>query len=119
MVDVVVAHEPLVDALGVVEQREVEVGVERLDLVEVERREEPVPPAERGVRVDQHVLVLVGDPQDLLEHRAAEGVEPGDRQVEDAPRRDVRGLVVHHLPDVADDQVVARLLRRVLLTASR
>ena len=60
VVDVVVAHQALVDGLGVVEQGDVEVGVERLDLVEVERGEQPVPPAERGVRVDEHVLVLVG-----------------------------------------------------------
>ena len=57
----VVAQQPLVDALGVVQQRDVQVGVERLDLVEVERGEQPMPPAERGVGVDEHVLVLLGE----------------------------------------------------------
>ena len=76
VIDVVIAHEPLVNALGVVEQREIQIGVERLDLVVIERGEQPVPPAEGGVRVDQHVLVLLGDFENLLEHRPAKRVEP-------------------------------------------
>ena len=102
------------NALGVVEQRDVEVGVERLDLVVIKRGEQPVPPAERGVRVDQHVLVLLGGLEDLLEDRAAERVEPADRQVQNPPRRDVGGLLVHHLADVADLQVDAAFVGQFL-----
>jgi hypothetical protein len=75
VVDVVVAAEPLVNALDVVDDRQVEVGVERLDLVEVERGEQPVAPAERRVRVDDDVLVPLGLLEDLLEDGPAERVQ--------------------------------------------
>ena len=77
-----------------------------------------MPPAERGVGVDEHMLVLLGDAQNFFEDRPAQRVQPGDRQVENAARRDIGGLGVHHLADVADLQIMPRRLRR-RFTASR
>ena len=52
--------EPVVDDLDVVHQADEHVRVQLLDLVEVERAEEAVPPAERRVRVDDDVGVVLG-----------------------------------------------------------
>jgi hypothetical protein len=114
VVDVMVAVETLVDRLGIVEQRQVQIGIELLDLVVVERGEQPVPPAERRVRVDDDVLVLVRGAEDLLEHRAAERVEAGDREVQNSPGWDVGRFLVHHLADVTHFEVVAALMRGLL-----
>ena len=61
VVDVVVAEQALVNGLDVIEEREVEVGVEGLDLVEIERCKQTVPPPECRVRIDQDVLVPLGE----------------------------------------------------------
>ncbi len=95
------------DGFGVVEQRDVDIGVELLDLVEVEGGEEAMPPAECGVGIDQDVLVLLGLAEDFLENGTAEGIEAGDRDVQDAAGGDVGRLVVHHLSDVEDRQIMA------------
>ena len=95
------------DGLGVVQQSHVEIGAEGLDLVEIEGGEEAVSPAEGCVRVDDDVLVLVGDAENLLEDRTAESVEPGDGEIEDSALRHVRGFGVHHFSDVADFDVQA------------
>ena len=65
-----VAREALVDAFSVVEHRDVEIGVEGLDLVEVEGGEEAVLPAEGGVGVDEDVLMAWGFGKDVAEDRA-------------------------------------------------
>ena len=70
-----IAEQPLVNALGVVEHGDVEIGVEDLELIEVKRRKQPMPPAERGVCVNEHVLVLIRRAQDLLEYRPAERID--------------------------------------------
>ena len=64
--------------------------------------------------VDDDVLVLAGDVHDLLEHRPAERIEPGDRQIENPPGRHVGGFLVHHFADVADLQVQAVLVSDLL-----
>jgi adenylate kinase len=59
------------------------------------------------MRVDQHVLVLVGDAEDFLEDGPAKGVEARDGEIENPARRDIGRFFVHHLADVTDDQIKA------------
>lgn len=99
-IDLVVAVQAGVDDLDVVEQADEGVGLQVLHLVEVEGREQPVAPAEGGVGVDDDVFLALRVADDVLERRAAQGVEPGELQVEDLPGLHVRGLVVHHVADV-------------------
>ncbi len=110
--DIVIAFEPLMDVLDIVHEREVEVGVECLHLVKIEGGKEPVLPSKRGVGVDQDVLVLLGQPQNFLEDRTPQGIEPGDGKIEDSPRRDIGGFGVHHASDMADGQLNAALMRK-------
>ncbi len=114
VIDVVIAGETLVDALGVVEERDVKIGVEGFDLVVIERGKEAMPPAEGGMRVDQHMLVLVGDLENLFEDRPAKRVEPADRKVENPPLRNIGCFLVHHLADVNDFQIDAIFVSELL-----
>ena len=104
-----IAKQSLVHALGIVQHRDVDIGVENLQLIEIKSREQPMPPAEGGVGVNQHVLVLIGDAKNFLEHRPAKRVKPGDRQIENPPGWYIRRFGVHHLPDVADHQIMPGL----------
>ncbi len=65
--EVVVAHHALVDGFDVVDEGDVEVGVEGGELVEVEGGEEAVLPAEGGVGVDDDVFVVVHIGEDVAE----------------------------------------------------
>ena len=71
----VVAEHALVDGFDVVDEGDVEVGVEGGELVEVEGGEEAVFPAESGVGVDQDVVVLGRFGDDVAHDGAAELVE--------------------------------------------
>ena len=92
--------------IQVIDQRHVQVGVEGRHLVVVERREQPVLPPKRGVRVDNHRLLLVHVGEDVLEHRPSQGVQPGQREVENLAGSDVGRLGVHQVADVVDVYVV-------------
>ncbi len=75
VLEVVVAEHALVDGFDVVDEGDVEVGVECGELVEVEGGEEAVLPAEGGVGVDDDVFVVVHVGEDVAEHGAAKRVE--------------------------------------------
>ena len=107
--DVVFAEQPLVDRVDVVHQGDVDVGIQRGHVIEVEGLEEAVLPAEGGVGVDDDVLILLGSDEHVLEDGPAEGVEACPRQVEDAAVDDVGGLGVHHFSEVAERDIVASI----------
>ena len=104
-------QQALVDDLDVVDEAHKQVGLERLDLVEVERAEEAVTPAEGGVCVDDDVLAVLALGDGVLERGPAERVEPAEREVEDAPGLDVGGFLVHQVADVVDVDWFALLAR--------
>ena len=112
-VDLMLLVEAVVHHLDVVHQADEHLGLEHLQLVEVERAEEAVPPPERGVRVDDDVRVLgdgAGGADHVLQHRAAQAGQAAPRQVQDAARAHVRRLAVHHVSDVEElDAPVAPL----------
>jgi hypothetical protein len=96
----VLARQPLVDGVEVVNEDDVEVGVELDHLVVVERGEQPVLPAERRVRVDDHRVVLLDFCQDVLEHRATQRRQARQRQIKDAAGPHIGRLGVHEIADV-------------------
>ncbi len=98
----VVAEHAGVDDFDVVDEGDVEVGFELGELVEVEGGEEAVLPAEEGVGVDDDVFVFVHVGDDVAHDGAAEGVEAGEGEVEDAAGGDVGGFAVHHVAEVVD-----------------
>jgi hypothetical protein len=86
-------------------------GLQLLHLVEIERAEEPVPPAEGGVRVHEHVLVAAlwamtslnaARRSELSRERGRSRMRPGAR----------RALAVHHVADVVHLDRLALLARR-------
>ena len=62
------------------------------------------------MRVDDRGFMLVNIGEDVLENRAAEGVQSGARQIENLPSANIRGFCVHHVPDVVDLDAFATLL---------
>ena len=106
----VTAVQPLVHHLHVVDEADEHVGFELRDLVEVERGEQAMPPAEGGVRVQDHIPVLLGGHRrrdHILERRASQGGEPRDGEVEDAPRPHIRRLGVHQVAEVEELDMLA------------
>ncbi len=102
-VDIVLCVQAVVDDFDVVDEADEHVGFELVHLVEVERAEEAVPPAEGAVGIDDDVGMGVGrcgGGDDVLERGAAEGVESREGEVENAPRADIRRFGVHHVADV-------------------
>src|SRR5258708_2073039 len=93
------------DRLDVVEQRDVKVGLERLDLIEVEGGKQAVLPPECRMCIDHHVLVPFGGAKDLLEDGSTKGIETRDRQIQNAAGGNIGRLGIHHLPDMTDRQV--------------
>ena len=96
------------DALGVVEQGDVDIGVKGLDLIEIKGRENR-PCLQRKVA---WVLMMTCScffrlAKNLFEHRAPERIQPADGKVQNPAGGDVGRFLVHHLPDVEHGQVVA------------
>lgn len=107
MFEVVVFEHALVDGFDVVDEGDVEVGVEESELVEIEGGEEAMLPAEGGVGVDEDVFVVGHVGEDVAEDGASEGVEASEGEIEDAARADVGCFGVHHVADVVDLEVFA------------
>lgn len=105
----VLAGEAFVDGVDVLDEVDEQVRVRLQHLVVVEGGKEPVPPAEGRVRVDDDVAVPLDLAEDVLEDRPAQGVESAQGQVEDPPGHNVGCLGVHHVADVAEQDVVAAL----------
>ena len=79
------------------------------DLVVVKGGEEAVPPAKGGVRVDEDVLVPIGEGEDFLKDGAAQGVKTSDGEIQNSARGHVGGFLIHHFADVTDLEVEAGL----------
>ena len=68
MSDVVLASEPFVDRVHILDDRDVHVGAERHHLIVIERREKSVPPAKGRMGVDDQMLGVLGLGENVLEH---------------------------------------------------
>ena len=64
-----------------------------------------MPPAKSGVGIDDHMLVIFRTPENFFEHRSPQGIEPGNRQIQNPPRGNIQGLLIHHRADVEYFQV--------------
>ena len=110
MIDLVVPCQPCVQRIDIVYQTYVHIGVKLSDVIEVERGEQAVPPTECGVCIDDQVPVLLGEIENVFEYTAAELAEPGHRQIEYSPGRDVRSLFIHPPAEMAEINLLAPLL---------
>ena len=100
MFHIVILHQPSVDRVHVIDQRHVHIRVQLRHLIEVERREQPVPPAKRRVRINQNVLGLFCRRQDIFDHASPQTVQPGQWQIQYSPRHYIGCFGVHHLTHV-------------------
>ena len=90
--------------------------VRRLHLVEIERTEQPVPPAERGVGVDNQVRVVfdgMAAIDDVFERRPTKRGQSRDGQIKDPPIPNIEGFFVHHLPHMERFNAISALPRQV------
>ena len=109
-VDLVLGVEALVHHLDIVHQADEHVGLELGDLVEVDRREQPMAPAKGGVGVDDDIPVVLrwlGRRDDILKRSPSEGRQSGDRQIENPARAHIRRLRVHQVAEIKELDVVA------------
>ena len=115
-VDVMLRVQSLVHHLDVVDEANEHVRLKLRDLIEVERGEEPVAPAECRVGVDDDVAVLArrqGCGDDVFKRRASQGRQSRDGEIEDASGSNVRRLGVHHVAEVEEFDRVAAEVRRI------
>ena len=102
--------------LNVVHQTHEHIGLQRLHLIEIERTEQTVSPAERGVGVDDQVRVIfdgMASIDDVFECRPAKRGQTRDGQIKNPTIPNIRGFLVHHLPDMERVDAVSASPRQV------
>ena len=106
---VAIAKQPAVNAINAIEKDNIDIRVELDHLIVVERKKEPMAPAERRVGVDEDVRIAFRLREDVLEDTASQIIKPGYGQIEDLARGDIGGLFVHPLADMKRRQGEALL----------
>ncbi len=93
----VFAIQPFMNGVHIVQERDVEIGIQRLDLSMIVSVKEPVLPTERGVRIDDDVRFGCRSGQNVLENASTQSDQALTGKIQNSSRHDVGCLGVHEV----------------------